>query len=197
MALDFILRQNRNLAAWVRVVVQLLPIGIFVMQLISTVFLYLGTTSLEIFDYLIWLIIALPFFIASWEKEGIKKRMLRALLGTGALIIAYIYLTSQTDALSKNYGATIYFISYFLMLYAASGIKKLSFLGASLGILNAVILLLLRNIPLTTEAKEFGWDYDIFSKVETLIIITFVFCILIRLYEAVQEKKRMLKENNQ
>ena len=193
MALDFILWQNKALPAWVRVVAQLLPLGIFLMQLFSTITIYLGLTSLDLFNFLIWLFIALPFFIASYGKEGLRSRVLRALIGTGCFIIVYIILTTQTEVLNKNYGATIYFISYFFMLFTASGIKKFSYLGAVLGILNAAALLLLRYYPVTAGAKEYGWDYDIFGKVETLIMVVFVLCILSRLYEAAQARKDLIK----
>lgn len=189
MALDFILRQNKTLTVWVRVVVQLLPLGIFLIQLLSTISLYLGLTSLDLFNYLIWLFIALPFFMASFEKDGLRLRMIRALIGTGSIAIAYIILTAQTDVLNKNYGATVYFISYFFMIFAASGIRQFPYFGVLLGILNAAALLVFRYFPITAGAKEYGWDYDIFGKVETLIMVTFTLCILGRLYEAIQAKK--------
>lgn len=189
MALDFILRRNKTMTAGVHIAVRLLPLGIFLMQLAGTVMMYLDMTSPDIFNYLIWLFLALPFFIASYEREGQRQRSIRSLIGTGAVIIAYVYLTTQTDVLDRNYGALVYFMSFFLMLYTASGIKKAPYLGTAVGILTAVALLLLRYFPVTAGAREYGWDYDIFGKAETLIILTFVLCILIRLYEAVKSGK--------
>ncbi len=190
IALDYILRHNSTLERWLRIIVALLPLGIFLTQLISMILLTLGKETYDIFNYLIWLFIAAPFFIASYEKNIPRQRILRAGIATGAIVIAYLFLSTQTRELNSGYGSMIYYISYFMMLYTASGIKKLPwpYLGMVLGILNAAFLLLLRYVPMTGDARDYGWDYSIFGSVEMSIIITFVICIIVRVIEVSRNK---------
>ncbi|MHB8131136.1 MAG: hypothetical protein ACYDEX_19320 [Mobilitalea sp.] len=188
LILDFILRRNLALNKSIRIVAQLLPSGIFGMQLISTFLIYAEKEPSDLFNYLIWLFLALPFFIASYNKEGHKHKMISSLIGAGLIAVVYLFLTTQTDLLNEGSGAIIYFTSYFLMLYAASGIRKLPYLGIVLGVLNTVALLWLRYMPVTEDAINHGWDYDIFTNVELLIMGTLLLCILIRFLEVFQPK---------
>jgi hypothetical protein len=160
-----------------------MPLGIFIMMFVSTIFLYAAEVTLTAFNYLFWLFISLPFFMASYQKDGSRPRILHSLIGTGAIAVAYMFLTTQTDTLNKSYGAIIILASDFFMLYVASGINRLRYIGLGLGVLNAVMMILLRYFPISIPAKTYGWDYDISNKIELLMISTFLFCILVRLYE--------------
>jgi hypothetical protein len=100
-----------------------------------------------------------------------------------------MFLTTQTKMLNKNYGATIIIVSYFFMLYVASGINRLSYIGILLGTLNAAVMIMLRYFPLTALSRTYGWDIDIANKVEMLLLFTFIFCILVRIYEVILAKK--------
>lgn len=188
VVLDFLGKRNKTLEAWIRILAQLLPLGIFLMQIVSTVFLYLGKESYDIFNYLIWLFLTVPLFIISYEKDEFRPKILKSTIGTGAIAVVYVYLTIQTKNLDGGYGAMIYFVSYFLMLYLATGIKKAPYLGTAIGIINAILLLLLRYVPMTADAKSFGWDYSISFHFELLVITTFIICILIRLVTAIKTK---------
>jgi hypothetical protein len=176
-----------------RIIIQLMPLGVFLMMFISTILLYYEENLVAAFNYLIWFFISLPFFMASYQKEDVRPRLLRSLIGTGAVVVAYMFLTTQTDMLNKSFGAMVIIISYFFMLYVASGIKKLPNIGLAAGLINAIVYILMRYYPSTELAKTYGWDFDISNKVELLIIFTFIFCILVRIYEVVLAKKQETK----
>ncbi|HWT75736.1 MAG TPA: hypothetical protein VN258_13605 [Mobilitalea sp.] len=188
IALDYLIRKNRALNTWIRIIAQLLPLGIFIMQIVSTVYLYLGKESYDIFKYLIWLFLVAPVFITSYTKDGMRSRIINTAIGTGAFIVVYVFLTTQTKELSSGYGAMIYFITYFMMLYTAGGIKKIPYLGTVLGVLNALLLLIHRYVPITSDARTYGWEYDISFLIEMFIVITFIICIVIRLVEEFRKK---------
>lgn len=188
MTLDFLLRRNKELDLWMRVVAQLLPLGIFAMQIVSTIYLYLGKEPIEFFNYLIWLFISAPFFIISYKKDEFRPKLLRTSIGTGAIIVVYLFLMTQTKELNNSYGSFIYFVSYFFMIYVSSGIRRFPYLGAILGICNAFMLLLLRYTPMSANAKNISWDYHISIQIEMLLFVTILFSILIRLYEAMKSK---------
>ncbi len=187
--LDFLFRRNQTKDKTIRIFAQLLPAGIFGMQAISTVLSYAGEDSVSLFNYLIWIFLSLPFFIVSYNKEQHKSKMLYSIIGAGLFAAVYLFLTTQTDQMEEGSGAVIYFISYFLMIYAASGIQKLPLLGTALGILNAVALLWLRYAPTAETVKSRGWDYEIFSSIEFLLVGTFLVSVLIRLWETFQKKE--------
>lgn len=189
MILDFILRRNQTLDKTIRIAAQLLPACIFGMQGISALLELAGRDSYDLFGYLIWLFLAAPFFIASYNKEGNKPKMIYSIIGAGLIVVIYMYLTTKTNELNEGSGAVIYFISYFFMFYAASGIRKLPYLGAILGISNAAALLLFRYSPITDAAKIHGWDYDIVSNLETLLILTSILCILLCFFAFLQKRE--------
>lgn len=189
LSLDYILRRNNTMNTAYRIVIKLLPLGVFLMILLSSLELFDSPDMPAAFENLFWIFICLPFFLASYQKDDVRRKLLHSLIGTGAIAAIYMFLTTQTDALDKKYGAVLIIISYFLLLYTASGIKRLQYIGLFIGCLNAVILLLLRYIPITQNAVSGGWDIDIASKLDMLLIFTCVFCILVRIYEAYITRK--------
>ena len=190
IALDYLLKNNPIIMRGLRIFAQLLPLGIFLMQMVTTVIFYLNVNSYDVFDYLIWVFLSLPFFITSYEKEGMRPRVIRTLYGTGAVAVVYIFLLTQTKELTYGIGELIYFISYFLILFIVSGNRKLPYIGTIIGILNAAALLLMRYFPITSNAKEYGWDHDIAFFMELLVLTTLVLCIIIRILEEVFHKKK-------
>lgn len=183
LSLDYILRHNKVMKTWYRVIIQLLPLGIFIMIFISSTMYYGEGNIYTVFDYLFWFFISLPFFLASYQKDALRQRILHSLIGAGAILVIYMYLSTQTKLLDKNYGAMLIVVSYFCMLYAASGVKRFPYIGLALGILNAVAMLFFRYVPFTQAAKMYGWEYDINGKIDMIIIFSFVICILVRIYE--------------
>ena len=191
IALDYLLKGNPQLTRGVRIFAQLLPLGVFLMQIITTVFLYLDRDSYEVFDYLIWIFLSLPFFISSYEKDGMRPRVIKTIYGTGAVVIVYVFLLTQTKELTYGISEFIYFVFYFLILFIVSGNRKFPYIGTVIGILNAAALLLMRYLPFTENAKYFGWDYDIAFLMELLVLSTLILCIIIRILEEVYRKKKL------
>ncbi|HWT27640.1 MAG TPA: hypothetical protein VN131_06845 [Mobilitalea sp.] len=185
--LDFILSRNNTLTKSYKMVAQIIPAGVFVLQGISTINMASGRDDIKAFNYLIWLFVVVPLFIASYQKEGHKYRMIFSLIGIGLIAVVYLYLTTITDSLDEGSGAVVYFISYFCMIYAASSIRRLPYLGTVIGAANAIALLWLRYFPFTTDAKSHGWDYDIAFSFELLIILSILACLFIRFIAVFQK----------
>lgn len=190
LILDYILRSNNDLGMGLKTFSRLLPIGIFVMQLITSILTAAGKETFEVFYYLIWIFLSLPFAIGSYQKVGFRKRFIFSLIGTALILAAYVYLTTQTDALDGRYGAIVYFMTYLMMIYSTSGIRKIPFLGIIIGALNAMAMILYRFFPNTAAAKYYGWDYDIFGSIEMLILVTLMASVMIRMIETVQAKPK-------
>lgn len=195
LALDYILGKNQTMEQWIVVITKLLPAGVFVIQVISSIYLLLDKAPTTLFNQLIWLFLALPFFIVSYDKETFRQRLRPSLIGTIVLAVVYLFLTMQTKELDGGTGAVILLASYFCLLYASSGIKKLPYLGMLLGILNALLLLVFRYIPLTEGARLYGWDYDILRNFECLIIATLVFSVVIRSCEAAKLRSQSIQQD--
>lgn len=184
LSLDYILLRNNTMSTAYRIVIKLLPLGVFLMLILSSLELFDSPDMPAAFENLFWIFISLPFFLTSYQKDDIRRRLLNSMIGTGAVTAIYMFLTTQTDALDKKYGAVLIIISYFLLLYTASGIKRLQYIGLCIGCLNALILLLLRYFPPSRNVEAGKWDIDIASRLDMLLIFTCVFCVLVRIYEA-------------
>lgn len=182
--LDFVISRNHMLQKGFKTLAQLFPAGIFAMFLISIYFTS-EDNKFSIFKYFVWLFLTLPFFIASYKKETHKQKLKFAFIGTALVAILYLYLTTKTNELDESYGAIIYFVSYFSMLYAASGIHKLPYLGTILGAINAGLLYFFMINPVTQNASIYGWDADIVVEFEAMIIITFVICVIIQIISVI------------
>jgi hypothetical protein len=187
--LDFILRRNTTLDKGFKIFAQLLPAGVFALQAVTAILDAFGRTSYDIFRYAIWLFLTAPFFIAGYQKNSHSKKMLYSLIGTGVIVVVYLFLTTKTIELNKGAGALIDFISYFCMLYAASGIRKFPYLGFLLGLLNAGFMLSLYYSPVTLAAQTQGWDYDFNSNMEFMIVITLFVSIMVSLFSNLQKEE--------
>lgn len=176
LALDYILSNNQELEQWIKVIAKLLPLGVFVMQIISTIYLY-QEEELSIFNYMIWLFVAAPFFIASYTRENVQRRVYLSGIGTGAFLVVYLFLATQTDAIDSGYGSIAYFAAYFMIMFAVTGRKRFPYLTVVISVINAVVLLFRRYVPTTRDTKLYGWDYNLNAVIELLIIITFSLCI--------------------
>lgn len=188
--LDYILSRNHELDTLFKVIAQLLPLGILILPVIATIQLIAGYEHTELINYLMWIFLSLPFFIASYEKDNFKKMMIYSIVGTGFIVVVYYYITTLTLNINSGSGAFLYFIAYILMFYTASGSKKMPWMGTILGVLNAGSLLLLRYIPITEMAKLYGWDIDIATKMEFLVGTSLVICILIRFFHTLIKDTR-------
>lgn len=187
--LDYIVSRNTGLSTMYKIIVQLLPAGIFILFGLSVLLDIAGRNPVDAFNYIVWIFIALPFFISSNFKDNYKKRLLFSLIGTGLVGAIYLHLTTITDELNEENGLMVYLICFFLMFYAASVFKNLSYMGAILGALDAAILIFLWKNPITENAKIHGWDYDIAFNFETMIFLTFILCILICLLNVIIKEK--------
>lgn len=197
LALDYLLRQNSTMKTAYQIFIKLLPLGVFLMIILSSLEIFDSSDTPAAFDNFFWIFISLPFFLTSYQKDKARPRLLHSLIGTGAVTAIYIYLTTQTEALDRKYGAILIIISYFLLLYTASGIERLPYVGLILGCLNAVILLLLRYYPITQDAISGGWDIDIANKIDMLLVFTSVFSILVRVYEEYITRKNEVQSSEQ
>lgn len=187
--LDFMVRRNKQLTPLYKIIVQLLPAGIFVLFGITVLYNVAGKTPLDAFNYLVWLFMALPFFITSNFKDNHKKRLIFSLIGTGLLGSVYLYLTTLTNELNQGNGLMVYLIYFFLLYYAASGFKNLSFIGGILGAIDALILVFIRINPITENSKIYGWDYDIAFNFELIMLFTLIVCIAICFLDALTREQ--------
>lgn len=187
--LDYIISKNNQISKPTKIIAQILPVGIFVLFGLSIFLEILGKPSADAVYYLIWLLIAFPFFISSNYKDNHRKRTLYSIIGTGLMTIVYVYLTTITDNLHEGYGLVVYLISFFLMFYAASAFYNLFYIGAIMGAINSLILILLWKNPISEKAKIIGWDYDIAFNFELMIVITFILCILLSLINVIKNEK--------
>lgn len=178
-ALDYALSKNPLVPLGYKIFAQILPLCVFVLIGISYLLPLIGSTPSELFNYLIYPILSLPFLIAGFEKSSHKSKMISSLIGTGLMFFIYLYLTKMTDQLNEGTGLTIYIISVFVILYASSSIPKLPILGAILGLLGGCTLFWLYRSPVTAEGKLYGWDYDIAIQFEQILLILICLSILL------------------
>lgn len=177
-ALDYIINNNINLKFSVKIIAKLLPATVLTLTLLSSAYTALIPDAYPwLLQRLLWLFIALPFMIGSYEKASHKNRMIFSGLGTAAIVLSYLYLTTLTENLDKKYGAFIYFIALFLILYAASNVKNMPFISTVIGIVFAFILYTLRVFPIDQNSRDYGWDLNIANNFEFLILGAFILCI--------------------
>lgn len=191
--LDYITDKNNDLTTGYKIFSQLMPTGIFLLLGISLIFEIIDRPPVKSFEYLIWVFVALPFFITSYFRDNYRRRMFSSLFGTGLIGAVYLYLTTLTNELDGEKGLIVYLICIFLMFYAASGYKKLFFIGIVLGLIDASIIIFLWKNPITKKARLYGWDFDIAFKFELLLLATFALCILISLLSTINKVKETNK----
>ena len=188
--LDYILTKDTNIHKNYKTFAQILPSGIIILIISSLLLDFFDQSIPELFLYLYWIFLSLPFFISSYNKEYHKKRMTYSILGVLVLAAIYLHLASQTFLINDSSGAVIYFLSYFFMLYSSSTINRLPFISLILAIINSVILIIMRYAPFASSTAIHGWDYNIVFQLEILMLLTFITCILIRLFVAILNTKR-------
>ncbi len=190
--LDYILAYDSGLHEAFRVVAQILPFSLIALIILSG-FLTLtsnNSSSLsDVLDYTYMLFIAVPFFMASYNKEN-KKALIFSILGTVFFAAVYIYLTTGTYKLATGGQAFIYFLAYFFILYSASIIKRLPFMGLIIGGLAGIALLIMRFKPGSMSMFSYTWDMDIAINFEKLTLVIFIVCILIRFTGAIVNKRQ-------
>jgi hypothetical protein len=194
IVLDFIVRRNTVLTRGQKIFTQLLPTGVFAIYLVMLMLRLAGRSYPESYNYFYYIFMTAPFMIASYEKKEHKSRMIFSLLGTAFIIAFYLYLTTITTELNKGTGLFIFLLSYFMMLYSASSIRRLPYLGAILGAIVTVFLWYIYRNPLTAEGRLYGWDYDYLLNFEYTMLITFIVCIVIRLLATLINNPALLKQ---
>lgn len=187
--LDYIASKNNVLSKDYKIIAQFLPAGVFILYGLTKILELAGREPIDLFNYLIFLFISVPFLIISYNKAGHKNKMIYSLIGTGLVAASYLYLTTITKELNEGTGLVIYLISYFAMFYAASSLRKMPYLSIILGAANASILLLIYKFPVTATAKTYGWDYDIAQNFEILMIEFLILSILICLLSVIRNKQ--------
>lgn len=185
--LDFIVSRNTVLPKNYRTFTQLLPLGVFALFGASFLLEAADRPDYECFQFILWIFLSIPFFIATYRKEGHKNRMIFSMLSTALVFAAYLYLTTLTDELVEGNGIVVYLITYFCMYYSASGFHKLPFISTILGTLNAIALLVLWKSPMTDAAKLYGWDYDIALNFEFLMMVSLGFSIMLSLLSVIKK----------
>lgn len=188
--LDYITVKNKELSTGYKIFSQLMPTGIFILLGLTFIVKAIGKTPIKSFGYLIWIFPAVPFFITSYIKDNYRKRMFSALLGTGFVGAAYLYLTTVTNKLDNKYGFIVYLVCIFFIFYAASGHRKLYLAGSVLGFIDAAVLIYFRNNPVTEKADLYGWDFDIVYKFELILLANFIICMIICFLSAFYREKR-------
>lgn len=189
MILDFIVARNSDLKTGYKILTQLMPAGIFILFGLAAILSILGK-PIDTIYYVIWIFIALPFFINSYIKDNYRKRMLSSLIGTALIVAVYIQLTNVTDELDNGKGLILYLISIFMIFYAASRLKNFFFIGIILGFIDALILIFLWKNPVTNLSKLYGWDYEIAFQFEILLLSNFIICIIICFIDVLIRKKK-------
>lgn len=186
--LDYIISKNTLLPIGYKVFTQILPSGVFILLGLTFMMELVDRTPPIIFNYLIFLIIAAPFAIASFDKATHKYKLIFSLLGTALMFSVYLYLTTITIKLNKEDGLVLYILSAFLVLYAASSIPKLPFLSTILGLLAGIALYWIYKYPVTADAIRNGWDFDIAENFEYILLITIGVGILLTFLAALVKK---------
>jgi hypothetical protein len=186
--LDYIASKNHDLSKGYLIFSQLLPTGVFLIFGISIILDITGRPPIDALNYIMWLFIAVPFFITSNIRENYRRRMLTSFIGTGLIGAVYIQLTTKADELDKENGLIVYLICIFLIFYAASGLKKLFFSNIILGFIDGALLIFLRLNPITYKSRLYGWDYDIAYQFELLLLANFIICIILCLIKVLKEE---------
>lgn len=189
--LDFIVSRNHDLQMGYLIFAQLLPVCIFLLFGISVMLDIIERPPIDAFNYIIWIFIAVPFFLTSYFRDNYRRRMIASLIGTGLVGAVYLQLTTITDELDEGNGLIVYLICIFLVFYAASLFKNVFYIGIILGLIDAIILIFLWKNPITAMSKLHGWDYDIAFHFELLLLANFLICILICLITVlIKDKKK-------
>ena len=179
--LDFILSRNSLLNNGQKNFTRILPSGIFLMYFITILFNIADRSLPDYYNNFYYLFISGPFMIASYQKQEHRNRMIFSLIGTVTVFAFYLYLTTKTEHLDKGFGLFIFMLSYFMMFYSASAIRKLTYLPILLGIMNTVVLWYLYQNPVSADGLPHSWDYDYLLYFEYIMLGAFVVCILVRL----------------
>jgi peptidoglycan/LPS O-acetylase OafA/YrhL len=188
--LDYIISRDRELNTGYQIFTQLLPAGIFVLYGISEIQKLANRPQNESFTYLIWLFIAVPFFITSNLKNNYRRRLISSIIGTALVGAVYIQLSTKTDTLNTETGLYVYLICIFLVFYAASQLKKIFYINVIMGFIDGAVLIFLWKNPITEASKYYGWDYDIALNFELLLLVNFILSILICLVSTfIKDKK--------
>ncbi len=193
--LDYVLRHDSNLHQIFKVFAQLIPISLILLIVVSGLFnntTFNGQSLTDMLNYTYWLFIGLPFFMASYDKQH-KKPLIFSTIGIIVLAIVYFYLTMSTYKLIVGGQAILHFLALFFILYSASTIKKIPFLGLILGGLKGIALLIIRFKPASPSDFFIAWDRNIAVQFEMLTLITFILCILIRFIAAIYNSKETNK----
>lgn len=190
--LDFIVRNNESLNSLLSVLARLLPLGIIIMGMHKNRLINSSENAIVHYynyyiGFIVWMLIALPLFFASFNRQLFRQKTIRSLTGTAAFGIIYLFLTTKTGALDKGAGFVIILLSYFFIFYAISGIQGLNYAAPVLGIINAISLLIFYRFPGGTD--RFAWDSNINIKIDLLILTTFIVCIIIRVYATLMARK--------
>ncbi len=180
MVLDYMISRNTVLNQGQKLFARILPSGIFILYFITLIFQLADRTLPDYYNYFYYLLIAGPFMMVSYQKEGHGKRMIFSLIGTALIFAFYLNLTTKTDQLDKDFGLIIFMISYFMMFYSASAIRRLPYLPVLLGVLNTAVLWYLYRDPLSTDGLPHSWDYDYLLYFEYIMLGFFLVCMLMR-----------------
>lgn len=193
--LDYIISRNEELPKGYKIFTQLLPASSFAFYGLVTIFSIAGNPLDPKYYYIIWLVISAPFMIASYHKKSHNIKLISSIIGTALVFAAYLYLTTLTDELVVGNGLVIFIISYFMILYSASGIRKMPYISSILGLLNAGILIYMYKSPASADALVYGWDYDFSYYFELLMLFLFCISVLIGVIAARQEKLKDTAHN--
>lgn len=192
--LDFILSRNNMLARCYKILAQLMPACIFGMIILSIMNYATKNGFIKIFNFLLWLFLSIPFFIAGYYKKLHGKKLKYSLIGTAIIAAVYLYLTTITNELDESNGAMIFFLSCFFILYTASSPARFPFFGTILGAISAAMLLFFKFAPITADAKLHGWDYDIALKFEFILMATFLISVIIQFISVLKKAELPVEE---
>lgn len=189
VSLDFALSRGTVEDSLYQIIGKILPIGIFIIQIINTVLLYNHNESSELLNVSLWIFLAIPFFMASYSSVNFRTDIIRSLVISGIVMIVYGYLSTQTENLYAGNGIILYYITYVLIFYVITQFKIFPYCDIVLGIVNILVLLSYRFLPLTQDTKLHGWDYNILLYFEILLVLTLVLAIILRILSIVLSKK--------
>lgn len=197
LALDYIVRSNKTLNKVLGILARILPLGIIFMWLGNSIFMNHNENIIVKYyfyyvGYVVWLFLALPFFIAGFSKEGFRNKTILSLSGTAAFAVFYIYLITKSGYPDRGIGFVIILLSYFFMFFAVSGIKMLDLAAPLIGLANAIALFIFYKYP-GTESRN-NWDADINLKIDILMLVTFLLCIIIKIYGTYAANKAATKK---
>lgn len=186
---------KRNIKPLLAIVAKLTPLlGIVMYSTLLSV-----QANEEVYNILYGIALTLfacPFFLSSITKENWKEQVKFGFLGFLPVLIAYIYLSFQTDQVYFGViGTFLYLIHCFMLLIALAYSKKDKYFSIISGLLYAAGLIYLQIGKTDTIYIDAAWDWDwnLSFYFEVLLVLNYVVSIVLISFITYLTERRKLR----